>query len=561
MRLKKLIIKNYCPFKHYEIEFPDEDNIFVLLTGKNNEGKSSIINALKLLDSSTKVISKTKQTIYIKEDTYYRLLVQDTEQLNIPRLIHNYENLNATIHGIFSDNFEIFVYLDPLYDMVYSDYLGTIPEDVHNIFGFIPPLGQIAEYENCIQDLSHLRASLYTTLGPRHLRNHFRHFLSRKQFEIVKQIINSTWENIEIGDYEVDYKANRIDCFYKEKGITREICWAGQGLQIWFQIITHLVRLKDTSILILDEPEIFLHAEKQNDLIRILNEYYDGGIIIATHSMEMINNVNIGHIINVKKTDRKPRLKTTSDRRHLEIVRSQIGSRFNFIASQYDDVDILLFTEDVDDYRIVSKIAELLNIDRKAFNIPIHGFCQYKTAIPYIEAYKILIGKEVDYSMLLDRDYYPLQYLDDIKTEMKKVGVNTCFSIGKEIENMFLNPIVLCKLFPDDFREDLEFYLENLFQSQYDECFASFISLHKAYLPKSIDVKTIIEDYSSQFNDLWNNPKEKYRLVGGKSSLNEIKAVYRNNLSSNLTHDILIDSLLRNNSVEIERFIQRIFQI
>ena len=66
----------------------------------------------------------------------------------------------------------------------------------------------------------------------------------------------------------------------------------------------------------------------------------------------------ISHIINVQKSQRKPKIKTTTDRTFLEIVRSQIGSNFNFIASQFEEVDIILFTEDIDDFFIIDKLAQ-----------------------------------------------------------------------------------------------------------------------------------------------------------------------------------------------------------
>ena len=149
----------------------------------------------------------------------------------------------------------------------------------------------------------------------------------------MKKIVSDSWPDIELCDCEYDFKTNRLFCFYKEDGNTREIAWAGQGLQVWFQIITHMVRLMDTSVLVLDEPEVFLHTQKQLDLIQIIREYYNGSIIIATHSVELINSVDISHIIHVKKSQPSPIIKSTSDRKFLDKVRSQLGSSFNMIAS------------------------------------------------------------------------------------------------------------------------------------------------------------------------------------------------------------------------------------
>jgi predicted ATP-binding protein involved in virulence len=58
MRIKQLSLKDFGPFKRYNISFLEDDDICLLLTGKNNEGKSSLLNSLKLLNAATKVINK-----------------------------------------------------------------------------------------------------------------------------------------------------------------------------------------------------------------------------------------------------------------------------------------------------------------------------------------------------------------------------------------------------------------------------------------------------------------------------------------------------------------------
>ena len=159
---------------------------------------------------------------------------------------------------------------------------------------------------------------------------------------MIRQIVSTSWVNVELQKCERQLVDNRIDCYYREGRVVREISWAGQGLlQVWFQIITHLVRLRNTSFLVLDEPEINLHPEKQNDLISIVKQYYRGTVLIATHSVELMNNVSVSHILHVQKASKQPRFKETSDRAYLEVIRSKVGSNFNLIASQLKNVKLL----------------------------------------------------------------------------------------------------------------------------------------------------------------------------------------------------------------------------
>lgn len=558
MFIKKLTLKYFGPFKSYEIDFVHENHVCLLLTGKNNEGKTTIINALKLLSHAAKVVNKQKQQIYIDGNQVFKLLVQDTSHINIGRVIFNYEDHIGEIRGVF-DDFELIVFLNPIEEIIYSDYEGHLPRSIEKIFGFIPPLGPLAEQEEILTKTSYVKASLNTSLAPRHLRNHFSKLLTDDEFKLVKDIINNSWEGIELLDYEESYPENQINCFYKEKRITREISWAGQGLQVWFQIITHLVRLRDSLILILDEPEINLHPEKQNDLIKILWQYFSGDIIIATHSTELINNVHISHIINVQKGQRKPKIKDASDRAYLEIVRSQIGSNFNYIASQFEDVDKIIFTEVIDDYKIIKNIGEGFGYSRNTFNIPIYGFSEYKKTIAYRDAYRLLIGKNVEFILVLDRDYYPTKYLDEIKNELGKNDIKTVYTPGKEIENLFLNEDILYALLPSEFHESFNKLIEKIFKTKYDDCFGSYITLHQKFLDPKNDPKTIITKYSPEFKRQWEDISLRFNLINGKKTLSIIRAFFKEKTKTNLSDKMLIEELVKIDNSITKKFCKNIF--
>ena len=133
MRIEKLIIENFGPFRIFEMDFPKEESVALLLVGKNNEGKSTILRALKFLYDSTKVIGKAKYRVVIDGDPYNTLLKQDVGDIRIGRLIHNYGEDVSKIIGLFSDGFEITVYLDPLKDIIYADYIKKLPADFNSI--------------------------------------------------------------------------------------------------------------------------------------------------------------------------------------------------------------------------------------------------------------------------------------------------------------------------------------------------------------------------------------------------------------------------------------------
>lgn len=561
MRIKQLTLRDFGPFKRYKISFGDEEEVCLLLTGRNNEGKSSLINALKLLNAATRVINKKKQEIRIEGDCYYKLLQQDTEHLLIGRFIHNYSDNIAQVTGSFQNRFIINVYLNPHENIIYSDFDGPIPADVQSIFGFIPPLGLISENEDIITHLAYLKASIDTSLSPRHLRNHFYQILSDDEFDLVKHIIKKSWSGIELLNYEIDQQQGKVYCYYKEDRVDREISWAGQGLQVWFQIITHLVRLRNASILILDEPEINLHPEKQNDLIRILKDYYQGSIIIATHSVELMNNVSVSHIINVQKKHSEPKLKSTDDRMFLNRVRSQIGSNFNLIASQFEDFDLIVFTEDSSDFKLIQMIGEAYKLKCRAFNIPIHGFSEYRKCLPFKDAYSLLIGKSINYTAVLDKDYYPEDYLIKVKDNLESAGIRVVYTPGKEIENIFLFPKLLSELIPETITHEFLAMWDQIFASLRLECYGSFLGFHKHYLDSRIDMKTITTLYTPVFESCWNNLNRRHLIVDGKEVLKILRGFYQRIYKTSLSQTILIEKLVNINDDSIKLFIEEIYHI
>jgi predicted ATPase len=67
-------------------------------------------------------------------------------------------------------------------------------------------------------------------------------------------------------------KGMALDVYFKEASAhsERELFWAGDGMQIWLQILFHAYRQRRVDTLVLDEPDVFLHPDLQRRLIHIL---------------------------------------------------------------------------------------------------------------------------------------------------------------------------------------------------------------------------------------------------------------------------------------------------
>lgn len=559
MRLRTLTLENFGPFRQYSIPFLTEDAVCLLLTGKNNEGKTSILQALKFLQVATRTIGRNKFRIVVDNEPVYRLPRQDTEGIIISRILHNYRGDYAWIRGEFDGGLQIKVTFDELGDVVYCSHRGRIPKGIENTFGILPPLGPLAEREEYL-GIQHLRSSIATTLAPRHLRNHLAQILTLDEFRMVQEIISDSWPSVELLELEQHADDNTLFYFFKENGVERELCWAGQGLQVWFQIVTHLVRLRNTDILVLDEPEINLHPEKQNDLLRVLRDYHTGSVLIATHSVELMNNVHVSHILHVQKARQQPQIKATTDRAYLNVVRSQIGSNFNLIASQFESFERVVFTEETTDFALLVALREALGLRTSSFNIPLHGFSEYRKAFSYQDAYQILIGREISYSMLLDRDYYPEAYLDAVRREATDRGVRLVFTPGKEIENCFLYPSVLRELFPGDRWDAFAAFWDEFFVTEHLDCYGSYLTLHAAFITPRLDTKSVTTRYTPAFDNKWKDADARHLAIGGKKALHAIRGFYRRHCGRNLTQSVLVAAAVKGARADLESLVAEIFE-
>lgn len=557
LKLRSLALQNYGPFSRYRIDFPPDDQICVLLTGKNNEGKTSLITALRLVASAATAITTPSLQVNVGGLACHRLPKYDTENIVIQRLLHNYAGDRASITAELDNGFEISVHLDEETHLIYGHHYGRVPEGVRDVLGFIPPLGPLAEREEILTP-THIRRSIGTTLAPRHLRNHFAQLLTDEERELVRTVISETWPEVELLEWRHDYGDNSLKCYFREQRIDREISWAGQGLQVWFQIVTHLVRLRESAVLVLDEPEIFLHPEKQNELIQMLKERHEGSQVIATHSVELMNNVAVSHILHVRKSQTRPLVKETRDRAALDLIRSRIGSRFNIVASQFEDCDLLVFTEDDDDYRLLTSLAAGWDLSTRAYGISLHGFSEYTKAPVYRDAYRMLLGKKIPCTMLLDRDYYPPAYLDRLRVELEAAGIAVYFTPGKEIENAFLAPEALAGLIPPLLAAKFSTFWNTVFRDLWHDCEGSFVTLYEQFLDPHVDTKTIITDYVPALQAGWSDLDTRHLLVAGKKALKSLRQFYRQATGQNLTRSRLVQVAVESDDGSLQELVRKV---
>ena len=209
------------------------------------------------------------------------------------------------------------------------------------------------------------RNGLATHRASRHFRNYWRYF--GEDFDQFAALIKRTWPGMEIlPPEETDISSQTLQMFCLENRITRELYWSGFGFQIWCQLLTHISRCRKDSLLIVDEPEIYLHPDIQRQLLGILR---DAGpdIILATHSSEIMGEADPSEILLVDK--HKKTVDRLRDIDSVQAALNTIGSIQNITLAQLARNRRVLFVEAFDDFRILRRFAKRIGLNELAAGV------------------------------------------------------------------------------------------------------------------------------------------------------------------------------------------------
>ena len=173
--LEKLRLQNFRCFEDYEIQFGD----FNIVVGKNNTGKSTIVDALKLTANVCRYATYRDEHLKDRDVPF-----------SLTNLTYNYREDDAEVEAFFSDKIQTRIQFPydgrPRVEIPHN--VGR--EKLRNLLGVIPPVGTLEESEK-LGDDKYLRSVLISHLTPRHLRNIWHLF--PEGFEEFQSIIKETW--------------------------------------------------------------------------------------------------------------------------------------------------------------------------------------------------------------------------------------------------------------------------------------------------------------------------------------------------------------------------------
>ena len=562
-RFTRIEFTRFKAFKNFRIDLKH----FNILVGPNNCGKSTVLTAFRILASAMRLANVRNATRISHELGYgYRV---DLSNISIAEenIFFNYDDdRSAEIKFTISNNNTLTLhFLAPGSCVLTLDTPRGHPRTTSSVkkefrckIGFVPILGPVEHHEPLYQ-MEAARRELFNYRAARNFRNIWHHY--PEKFDRFREVLTQTWPGMDIERPEVDMTHNpsRLHMFCLEDRVTRELFWAGFGFQVWCQMLTHLIQSADSSLFLIDEPDIYLHSELQRQLLVLLRDL-GPDVLIATHSTEIIAEAETPDIILIdKRASSARRLKNPSQ---LSEVFAALGSTTNPTLTQLAKTRKAVFVEG-EDFRIIGAFARKLRKEsvsnRRDFAIvPVGGFNpdRIKSLKTGMET---TLGSQILAAAVLDRDYRSDKECAGITKKCREFCEYVKILDRKEIENFVLIPPAIdravARRISDQVRRTgkrIEYSSEaatilNKFATDRKSSVeAQFLSNRRKFArtmtPKADDAQIDAESLR-KFAELWSEETERYKLIPGKEAISAINVHLQETYSVSITPVAIIDAM------------------
>jgi len=459
MKLIKFKIENFKKFKNVEFNFDKKLNI---LTGYNNSGKTTVLEALSLWNECyKKLIHKVNakdsklniqkgqfrlgfapstwhsyfeysDIVSIRTTGYHDIFYNlDSSYILLTAIFTNKDNesveISFRLEKVSGMNYKIF--LNNWRDFDYQ-YFNTFFENPLNPINtiFISPIASIFAKEQ-FQTNPVIKDKIIKMSSSEVMRNRI-YNLDETQFSLLKKnleyILFDNKQNIEFirkGDKNKDIY---IDYLVEigNKDIFKNIALLGSGSIHIIEILLSLVENNnELNILLFDEPDAHIHRDMQKRLLDVLIKSFNNvQIFITTHNESLIRSSKPNYIFHLENTDTKiyfPISTQTVDgirfglqpTMQLKVLQS-LGSETSLDLLNALESDYLFLVEGKSDSLYIQTILDKKYIDKK-YSIMYWSFDGVENIFKHIETYKLFLSNiknEVslwDKSILImDRDFF-----------------------------------------------------------------------------------------------------------------------------------------------------------
>lgn len=458
--LCELQLLNYRGFEKHTMPLRST----TIIVGRNNAGKSTVIEALRLVSVVTERIHNLvladpdPEACLGASQVGYRPSLKNLE-IDFTAIFNRYSEPPAEIKAKFESGESIHIYLYRAKGRRGAAGEGRMHATVRDSHGrsmgsgglksrlnlppvrILPQIGPLAREENRLVP-GYVASAMSSSLSSIHFRNQL-NLLYDNYFADFKVLAEKNWPGLRIHDLDGRGKmpGPRLTLLVQDADFAGEVAWMGHGLQMWLQTMWFLCRIPASSTVILDEPDVYMHADLQKKLIRLLRGRFKQ-VILATHSIEIIDEVEPEDILIIDKKQKESSFASTIPA--VQRITDNLGSIHNiqlarlwgsrrFLHVEGKDVGLLkcfqdtLFPGNGEPFDIIPQMS-------------VGGWGGWNYAVGSCMMLRNALGDKIVRYCIFDRDYHTDKEIADRIEDARRRGVEVHVWGRKELENYLLVP-------------------------------------------------------------------------------------------------------------------------
>lgn len=513
-----------------------------IIVGSNNAGKSTVIEALRLLS----IVAARYGSLNFADVPKWAVLPKSFRgvspslkgiDVNVKSLFHNLGEPPATITATFDTGVSVEIYIGPeaaIHAVVKDQDQKPVITKSHALdvpipkISILPQIAPLVRNEK-ILELDYARRVIPTLWASYHFRNQLNSY--PQYFDDFRKLAEKTWPGLKVRDLEGrgDLPGEELLLMVHDYDFIAEAAWMGHGLQMWLQTMWFLARSKDSSTIILDEPDVYMHADLQRKLIRLLQGRHDQ-VVVATHSVEIMSEVDAKQVLIINRKSRKSVFATSIP--IVQQVIENIGGVHNLQLARLWGSRRCLHVEGEDIPFLKQVQTILFPKTQEPFdiipNIQLGGWSGWSYAIGSKMLLENAIGDIIAYC-IFDSDYHTAEDIRKRYEEAKHRGVQLHIWQKKEIENYFLVPKAIQRIIASNNKKLVEAPTLQEVEEAIDEIveqqkFATLNAFAEEFhiQDRRSGVTGANEQSRKRVEEVWKTREGRWSVVSGKTVISSL---------------------------------------
>lgn len=558
--INELKLQNFRCFSDHTVHFKRTS----IVIGRNNAGKSTMVEALRLISIvASRYKSLTYRTpINLSEIPKREIGVSPSlkgYEFNLQSVFHRYGDPPSIITALFDNDVSIKIYVlneDEIHAVIY-DSKGKIIKsryDANRInipqVEIMPQVAPLLREEVILTD-DYVKSAVSSHLAPMHFRNQLK--VLGNNFDAFKEMAETTWPELQINPLicERPYLGQPIYLNIRDEDFVAEIGSMGHGLQMWLQTMWFLARSRGASTVILDEPDVYMHPDLQRRLIRFIKNKYPQ-LIVATHSVEIMSEVDVDEILVIDKRQSRSRYAGTLPA--VQKLIEHIGSVHNINLAKLWNSHRCILVEGKD-IKLLNEVHNILYSESTDSlssmpNMPIGGWGGWNYAIGSSMLLRNAGGQAIRVYCILDSDYHTQEECKKRMEEAKRAGVLLHIWNKKEIENYCLDPAVIQRTIQsrisrnkrapsiDQVKRKLETIVDELKETVFDAISTEILARDRALGAGGANKKA-----RKQINKAWKSFEAKIEIIPGKEAFARLSSWSQDEFNVSLNASLVVRNM------------------